>query len=112
MGNIQRKQIKLPLNWNRDCPLDIKDSTYNTIRYEGTFLGLFIEICFQQRLLLDMRGMHNIFRLVTKCINIEGDIADVGIYREDRARVIYEVKGGKSLHLFDFFGVRLKLMIQ
>ncbi|GAG39533.1 unnamed protein product [marine sediment metagenome] len=103
MGNMQRKIIKLLWNWNRDYLLGLKGFADNTIRYDDAFLDLFMEIYSQQRALLDIRGMYNIYRLVKKLINIEGDIAEVGVYKGGSARVICEVKGGKSLHLFDSF---------
>ena len=53
--------------------------------------------------LLTFREMCNIYLLVKKSQKIEGDLAEVGVYRGGSAKIICEAKGEKSLHLFDTF---------
>lgn len=44
-----------------------------------------------------------IYSAVRKTAKVPGDVAEVGVFRGQSARVICEAKGGKWLHLFDTF---------
>lgn len=46
---------------------------------------------------------YQIIMVVKRTEKIEGDIAEVGVYKGGSARLICEVKGDRSLHLFDTF---------
>ena len=46
---------------------------------------------------------YQIFRAVQRTKKIDGDIAEVGVYRGGSAKLICEAKGSKALHLFDTF---------
>lgn len=44
-----------------------------------------------------------IFNIVKSVAKIDGDIVEVGVYKGASAKIIYEAKGDKVLHLFDTF---------
>jgi len=44
-----------------------------------------------------------IYKAVKQTAKIEGDIAEVGVYRGGSSKLICEAKGKKKLHLFDTF---------
>jgi O-methyltransferase len=46
---------------------------------------------------------YQIFMAVTRTKQIEGDLAEVGVYRGGSAKLIREANGNKALHLFDTF---------
>lgn len=100
---MKRMIVKWFWNNYHDFILDRKGFVNNTIHYEKQFLRLFMDIYTQRRAELSIREMYNIFTLVKKLKNVEGDIAEVGVYRGGSAKIICEVKGNKRLHLFDTF---------
>jgi O-methyltransferase len=46
---------------------------------------------------------YNIYKSVVRTEKVLGDLAEVGVFRGGSARLICEVKGGRTLHLFDTF---------
>jgi hypothetical protein len=46
---------------------------------------------------------YQIFMAVTRTNQIDGDLAEVGVYRGGSAKLIREANGNKALHLFDTF---------
>jgi hypothetical protein len=46
---------------------------------------------------------YQIFMAVVRTKKVDGDIAEVGVYRGASAKLICEAKGDKALHLFDTF---------
>ena len=46
---------------------------------------------------------YQLYVMVKKLAKIPGDIAEVGVYNGGSAKLISEIKGPKSLHLFDTF---------
>ena len=46
---------------------------------------------------------HRLARLAKQAQRIEGDFAEVGVYQGGSAAILCEVKGDKTLHLFDTF---------
>ena len=46
---------------------------------------------------------YQIFMVVKRTAKIEGDIAEVGVYKGGTAKLICEAKGNRVLHLFDTF---------
>jgi hypothetical protein len=54
-------------------------------------------------LLMTFREMINIYRMVRRTGNLDGDIAEVGVYRGGSAAIMAHFKGNRQLHLFDTF---------
>ncbi|MEK6827512.1 MAG: TylF/MycF/NovP-related O-methyltransferase [Nanoarchaeota archaeon] len=52
---------------------------------------------------LDDDEMYQIYSITKRTEKIKGDIAEVGVYKGASGRVICEMKGNRSLYLFDTF---------
>jgi len=46
---------------------------------------------------------YNLHSIVTSQNNLDGEIAEVGVYQGGSSKIICEIKGDKKLHLFDTF---------
>lgn len=55
------------------------------------------------KVLMTLREMINIHRLVSKAVELPGDLAEIGVYQGGSAIIICKAKGDKTLHLFDTF---------
>ncbi|MDH3382818.1 MAG: TylF/MycF family methyltransferase [Deltaproteobacteria bacterium] len=83
--------------------LNLKGFKNHHLHCEKEFLDLYIAIYSERKALLGIRDMYNIFKLVQVVRHIDGDIAEVGVYKGGSAKIICEAKGNKKLHLFDTF---------
>jgi len=54
-------------------------------------------------LLMTFREMINIYKMVKRTEKLDGDIAEVGVYRGGSAAIMVHFKGNRKLHLFDTF---------
>jgi hypothetical protein len=50
-----------------------------------------------------LEDFFNLYQLVQRTQKLEGDLAELGVYRGGTARLIASLKGNKALHLFDTF---------
>lgn len=66
-------------------------------------LHLIRRIKSEKRLLQAFHQAYNLVRAVEATRTIPGDLAEVGVYRGGSAKLICEVKAGRTLHLFDTF---------
>lgn len=66
-------------------------------------LNFINELRIKRNLLLTFTESMQLYELAKSAVKIEGDFAEVGIYRGGSAKVIASVKKGKKLHLFDTF---------
>jgi len=57
----------------------------------------------ENAMLLRENEAYQIFMAVVRTKKVDGDIAEVGVYRGASAKLICEAKGDKTLHLFDTF---------
>jgi len=57
----------------------------------------------ESEILLGHNEAHQIFKTIEAVAKIQGDIAEVGVYRGGSAKLICEAKKNKTLHLFDTF---------
>ena len=92
--------ILIKLFQNRIIP---KKFFNNTVFQDINFLDFLISIYEEGKAAISMREMHNIYKLTEQTHKIDGDIAEVGVYKGGSAKVIAEFKGDKKLHLFDTF---------
>ena len=53
--------------------------------------------------LMSYTEAYQLFRAAQAAAKIEGDMAEVGVYKGGSARIICEAKGSKPIHLFDTF---------
>ncbi len=66
-------------------------------------IALINKIKEETELLLSHIEAYQIFMAVKSTEKIEGDLAEVGVYKGGSAKLICEAKGDSSLHLFDTF---------
>jgi len=66
-------------------------------------LNLIREIKNENEMVLRDNEAYQIFMAVERTEKINGEIAEVGVYRGGSAKLICEAKGNKTLHLFDTF---------
>ena len=57
----------------------------------------------EQGLAVSSNEAYQIFMVVKRTAKINGDIAEVGVWKGGSAKLICEAKGNKALHLFDTF---------
>lgn len=57
----------------------------------------------ETEMLLGTKEAYQIYMAVKGTSKLEGDLAEVGVYRGGSACLVCKVKGGKALHLFDVF---------
>jgi len=57
----------------------------------------------ENEMLLGTKEAYQIYMAVKGTSKLEGDIAEVGVYKGGSACLVCKVKGGKTLHLFDTF---------
>lgn len=57
----------------------------------------------ENELLMSFNEAYQIYNACEQTKKIEGDIAEVGVYKGGSSRIICEVKGSRPLHLFDTF---------
>ena len=74
-----------------------------TVIDDSYFLSLFKKIRREKRIAQSFWELFNIYRLVQQTRKVKGDVVEVGVYRGGSAKLIAELKGGKSLYLFDTF---------
>ena len=66
-------------------------------------INLIRKIKNETEMLLADNEAYQVFMLIKKTEKINGDIAEVGVYKGGSAKLICEAKGNKALHLFDTF---------
>ena len=98
--------IKLKLI-ERTFAYGIKSKNGAVIYYNDPYGVKIMNLVNKIRKEIDML-MHNneayqIYSAVEKTAKIEGDIAEVGVYKGGSAKLICEAKETKNLHLFDTF---------
>jgi hypothetical protein len=99
----KRQIVKWFWQKHRDFLLDKKGFFNNTIHQDTGFLTLFFEIYSENRANIRIREMYNIYKLVQQAQRIDGEMAEVGVYKGGSARIICAKKRDKGLHLFDTF---------
>jgi hypothetical protein len=101
---MKKKMMKYLWKNHPDFVLNKKGFKNNIIHNDKKFLDLYVDIHYSDaKALLGIREMYNIYKMVEQSEKIDGDIAEVGVYKGGSARIICELKGRKTLHLFDTF---------
>jgi hypothetical protein len=102
------KFLKIPRRFVRSA-IDDAISTKNGVIIfyndpeRSKVLGLIKKIKNENEMLLADDEAYQIFMAVRRTEKINGDIAEVGIYKGGSGKLICEAKGNKTLHLFDTF---------
>jgi O-methyltransferase len=75
----------------------------HTIGTDQNFWRLYSESLRDGVTVQPLEDFFNLYQFVQRTQELEGDLAEVGVYRGGSARVIASLKGDKPLHLFDTF---------
>jgi O-methyltransferase len=75
----------------------------NVILDNAEFMNAYIQLISEERILLSVREMYNIYYHVLRCKELDGDMAEVGVFRGGSAKLIRMFKGKARLLLFDTF---------
>ncbi len=73
------------------------------IAFEIKFKRLVRQLSGEKKILLGFGEMWNIYYRVKNTAMLPGDIAELGVFSGGSAKLICEIKGRRSLHLFDTF---------
>jgi len=75
----------------------------HAIETDGNFWKLYAEGLRDGVTVQPLEDFFNLYQFVQRTQNLEGALAEVGVYRGGSARLIASLKGNKALHLFDTF---------
>jgi hypothetical protein len=75
----------------------------HTLQQDAEFLAFYSSLRRERTALLTLREVYNLWRYGRMALSVAGDFAELGVYRGGGARVLREVKGDRTLHLFDTF---------
>jgi O-methyltransferase len=78
-------------------------ASYGHIDCDAEFKKISQKLHIEKRILLTVREMWNIYNWVKKTAHLEGDIAEVGVFKGGSAKLIRETDKNKDLYLFDTF---------
>ncbi len=98
------KSIEIPTTWhNRKSGKANLKLSQNATKYGIRLLKLYVDLLNHKTALMSNSEINNLISSINETQNIEGDIAEVGGYKGESAKVICQNKQGKTLHLFDTF---------
>jgi O-methyltransferase len=108
MSRMLRRFISwLPWNTKQAVNRRLNAMGYVLLRYgteeRARVLELTRKIHREVPFLLDDSEASQIFNAVQQTAKVEGDLAEVGVFRGGSAKLICEAKGDRPLHLFDTF---------
>lgn len=80
-----------------------KDYRNHTLRTNTEVLNLLLRIREEDRAEQLLEELYNIHQLAKNTNHLDGDIAEVGVYKGGLAKLLAISKGARALHLFDSF---------
>lgn len=75
----------------------------HTIESDHTFWRLYGDCLGDNRTVQPLEDFFNLYQLVQLARKLDGELAELGVYRGGSAKLIASLKGDKPLHLFDTF---------
>ncbi|MCU0782489.1 MAG: TylF/MycF family methyltransferase [Verrucomicrobia bacterium] len=75
----------------------------HTIESDQRFWELYAEGLGDDVTVQPLEDFFNLYQLVQRTQKLEGELAELGVYRGGTAKLIASLKGNKTLHLFDTF---------
>src|SRR5205085_6808666 len=75
----------------------------HSLEKDQRFWKLYAETLREGAVVQPLEDFFNVYQLVLRTQKLEGEIAEVGVYRGGSAKLIASLKGTKPLHLFDTF---------
>lgn len=98
------KSIEVPTTWsNRKSGKANLKLSQNATKYGIRLLKLYIDLLNKTNILMNNQEIDILKSTINQTQNIEGDIAEVGVYKGGSATVICQNKKEKTLYLFDTF---------
>ena len=83
--------------------LSIRTRRNHQLREDPGFLELMATLQRDSLIIQSLNEAYNLYRLCAQTRQLEGEIAELGVYKGGTARMLCEVQHGKELHLFDTF---------
>jgi O-methyltransferase len=77
--------------------------TNHTLPENAEFMGVYLDLIARGSPGLSLREMYNIYQQVSRTRGLGGEMAEVGVFRGESAKLIARFKGDVPLHLFDTF---------
>ena len=78
--------------------------TNNAVTQDRQFMDLYWELVADRRMILTIREAYNLYYHLKRTAELDGDVAELGVYRGGGAKLLKACKGPSPLHLFDTFG--------
>jgi hypothetical protein len=75
----------------------------HSVQHDNEFWLLYGTLLREGRLVQPMEDCYNLYQFIIQARSLEGDIAELGVYRGGSAKLMGLLKGDKRLHLFDTF---------
>jgi hypothetical protein len=100
------KLIKLPIKRFLFILLNIKKAFivyYGQSESRIKVYSLIYKIKNERHMLLGANEAYSVYMATRNTHKLKGDVAEIGVYEGASAKLICEVKGNKTLHLFDTF---------
>jgi O-methyltransferase len=76
----------------------------NAVTEDRQFMDLYWRLVADRRMILSIREAYNLYYHLKRTAELEGDVAELGVYRGGGAKLLRSCKGASRLHLFDTFG--------
>ncbi len=77
--------------------------TNNAITQDRQFMDLYWQLVAERRMILTIREAYNLYFHVRRTAELEGDVAELGVFRGGGAKLLRASMGRGALHLFDTF---------
>jgi O-methyltransferase len=102
---LQRRVVSLLWRWAPGLMFRLRDlRRCKALTGDTKFLQLYRTLYREGRVRMTIRELYNLYELASRATKVQdGDFAEFGVYKGGSARVLCEVKGDRSLWLFDTF---------
>jgi hypothetical protein len=75
----------------------------NAVTQDRRFMDLYWQLVADRRMILTLREAYNLYFHVKRTAELEGEVAELGVYRGGGAKLLRASMGRGRLHLFDTF---------
>lgn len=104
LGTLKRRLDDYLWSARPQLALRMRSIQNHHIYEDAEFLAFYRRLFSGGRVIMTVREVYNLWTYARAAQQVEGDYAEVGVYRGAGARVIREAAPGRTLHLFDTFG--------
>jgi len=103
LTNTKRRLARKWWNSKQHELLVLKGLVNSAVYDDHEFLGLYNSLHSEGRITLTFREQWNLYNFSKRAACLDGNFAEVGVYRGGSAKLLCHTKGNKCLHLFDTF---------